>query len=271
MAPSFRSLHQAGNPFILANAWDAGSAKVCAALGAQAIASTSAGHAFTLGVKDMGEVTREQSLTHCVDLINATELPVSGDLENGYGHSPDTVVETIQLAGEAGLAGCCIEDIQLPTAQAYDFSLAVERIEAAASAAKAMSNDFVLTARADGVMNGQYDTKEAIRRIQAFMRVGADVLYVPLPPSMEALAAICKSVDAPVNALAAGSFVAVTQKEFGNIGVARISLGSSLARLTHAVMVNSGQAIFQSGDFSSLQGAMSGVAVEALFEQSTEK
>ncbi len=271
MTPSFRDLHQPGKPFILANAWDAGSAKVLTALGAKAIATTSAGHAFTMGLKDMGHISRQQSLDHCRDLISATPLPVSGDLENGYGETSSEVAETIRLAGEVGLAGACIEDVQLPDTEPYPFAEAVERIEVAVDATRTLPNDFVLTARADGVMNGKYDTSEAIRRIQAFSAVGADVLYVPLPPSMADLARICRSVDAPVTALAAGSFVTHELTEYANIGVARISLGSSLARLTHAVMIRSAQAMLGKGDFSSLLEGISGGEVEALFDYSGEK
>ena len=139
---TFRDLHVPGKPFILANAWDIGSAKLLAAFGAKALATTSAGHAFTLGVKDMGQITRDQSLAHSVDLIGATSLPVSGDFENGYGHRPEEVAETIRLAGEAGLAGCCIEDSMLPLPTPYEYCLAVERIEAAVQAKKSFETGF---------------------------------------------------------------------------------------------------------------------------------
>jgi len=267
MNTTFRELHQPGNPFILANAWDIGSAKVFAALGAKAIATTSAGYAFTLGQKDMGDITREQSLNHAKDLINATPLPVSGDLENGYGHSPEEVAKTITLAAQAGLAGCCIEDSKLPSSEPYAFDFAVERIEAAVETSKALDQDFVLAARADGVMNGHYDTDEAIKRIRAFESVGADVLYVPLPPSMEDLARICKSVNTPVNALAAGSYAKYTVSDFAKIGVARISLGSAMARVTHAAIVKASREMFGEGDLSSLVNGISGADVESLFDK----
>jgi len=266
LTTSFRELHQPGNPFVLANVWDAGSAKLFAALGAQALATTSAGHAFTLGVKDMGEISRAQSLEHARELAGTTSLPLSADLENGYGHSPLEVADTIRLAAATGIAGCCIEDTALPDERPYDFDLAVERISAAVEAARELENDFVLTARADGVMTGHYDTDEAIRRIQAFEAVGADVLYVPLPPSMEDLKRICRSVKAPVNALAAGQFVNYTLMDFANIGVARISLGSAMARVTHAAIVNSAKQIFSSGDFSSFSNGISAAEVEGLFD-----
>jgi len=264
---TFRDLHIPGSPFILANAWDIGSAKLLAAMGAKALASTSAGHAFTLGQKDMGDITRKQSLHHCADLVGATHLPVSGDLENGYGHTIDDVVETIKGAAAVGLAGCCIEDSQLPSSTPYAFSTAVERIEAAAQAAKSLDKDFVLAARADGVMNGHYDTKEAIRRLRAFEEAGADVLYAPIPPSMEALAEICKSVNAPVNALAAGPFAKYSLQDFANIGVARISLGSALSRVIHSAIIDSARQMFEDGDFSSFLGKAKAGEVEALFDQ----
>ncbi len=264
--PSFRELHKPGVPFVLANVWDSGSAKLFAALGAQALATTSAGYAFTLGVKDMGEITRTQSLKHAHELASATNLPLSADLENGYGHSPVDVAETIRMASKAGIAGCCIEDTALPEKTPYDFDFAVERISAAVDTARSLDEDFVLTARADGVMTGQYDTDEAIRRIQAFEAVGADVLYVPLPPSMDDLARICSSVKRPVNALAAGPFAKYTITEFANIGVARISLGSAMARVTHATIVQSAKEIFSEGDFSSFLNGMGGDEVESLFD-----
>jgi len=264
--PSFRELHKSGEPFVLANVWDSGSAKLFSALGAQALATTSAGHAFTLGVKDMGGVSRADSLKHAHELVGATHLPLSADLENGYGHSPIDVATTIRMAGHAGVAGCCIEDTALPNKMPYDFDFAVERISAAVDAVRALDEDFVLTARADGVMNGQYDMDEAIRRIQAFEAAGADVLYVPLPPSMDDLARICKSVSAPVNALAAGQFAQYTIADYANIGVARISLGSAMARVTHATIVNSAKEILGEGNFSSFLNGISGAEVEDLFD-----
>lgn len=263
---SFRELHQPGDPFVLANVWDSGSAKLFAAMGAQALATTSAGHAFVLGVKDMGEITRAQSLEHAHEIANASNLPLSADLENGYGHSPVDVADTIRMAGKAGVAGCCIEDTALPNKMPYDLDFAIERISAAADAARALDEDFVLTARADGVMTGQYDTDEAIRRIQAFEAVGADVLYVPLPPSMNELARICKSVKAPVNALAAGQFAKYSVADYADIGIARISLGSAMARVTHATIVQSANEIFGKGNFSSFLNGIGGDEVESLFD-----
>lgn len=264
---TFRSLHQSGNPFILANAWDIGSAKLLAALGAEAIATTSAGHAFTLGVKDMGDIKRDQAIQHAAELADATNLPVSGDFENGFGHSPGMVAETVKLAAQSGLAGCSIEDSQLPSSEPYERSVAIERIEAAIDAAHQSKHDFVLTARADGVMNAHYDMKEAIARIKAYAHAGADVVYVPLPPDMEALKTVCASVECPVNALVAGDFCTQTRQQFANVGVARLSLGSSLARITHAAIFDAGKAMFANGDFSALSVGIAGSTIEAMFDQ----
>jgi 2-methylisocitrate lyase-like PEP mutase family enzyme len=265
--PAFRALHKPGDPFILANAWDAGSAKVLAALGAQAIGTTSAGFAFTLGRPDMGRVSRDEALAHAADLVVATPLPVSGDFENGFGDDPETVAQTIRLACEAGLAGCSIEDTSLPDPTPYDFDFAVERIAAAASAARSLPRDFVLVARADGVMNGQYDTVEAIRRIQAFAEAGADCVYVPLPPSMDDIRRICVSVSVPVNALAAGPYISVSREEFASAGVARISVGSALARVTHKALIEAAEPML-AGDFSRLTGAR---GVDQLLEKGSAK
>ena len=259
----FRDLHRPGNPFVLANAWDRGSAAMLASLGAQAIGTSSAAHAFTLGRPDMGHITRDEALAHAQDLMAATPLPVSGDFENGFGHAPDEVAETIRLAGEVGLAGCSIEDTHLPGTQAYPLDLAVERIAAAASAARAVPGDFVLVARADGIMNGVYDLKEAIARITAFDAAGADCLYVPLPPGMDGLRQVCAATRKPVNALAAGAFLKTTTSEFASVGAARISLGSSLARATHKLIRDTGRAMFGYGDFSGL-GGVSGDEIDGM-------
>jgi len=251
-AVTFRELHVPGTPFILANAWDIGSARMLAAMGAKALATSSAAHAFTLGVPDMGQVPRDVALAHASDLVAATPLPVSGDLENGYGHDPASVAETVTLAAKAGLTGCCIEDTMLPSDSPYDFAQAVERIEAGAAAAKAADGDFVLTARADGVMLGHYDLDEAIRRLKAFEEAGADVLYAPMPADMDALHSICRALEKPVNALCAGRFTQYRLADFARIGVARISLGSALARATHKIIHEAGEAMFGVGDMSRL-------------------
>ena len=260
----FRDLHQRGNPFILANAWDVGSAKMLAGLGAQAIATSSAAHAFTLGRPDGGHVTRDEALAHAQDLVAATNLPVSGDFENGYGDAPEDCAETVRLSAEVGLAGISIEDEDFANGTAYDFDLAVDRIRAASSAARALPGDFVLVARADGVMNGHYDLEEAIRRIRAMDEAGADCLYVPLPPGVAELKQVLAATTKPVNALAVGPLADVPRAEFANIGVARISLGSALARVTHRIIHDTATAMFENGDFSGLKHSISARKIDAL-------
>lgn len=263
---TFRELHVPGKPFILANAWDIGSARVLAKLGAKAIATSSAAHAFTLGVTD-GHVTGEQAVGHAKDLNEAVDLPVSGDFENGFGVDVDSVVTTISASLDAGLAGCCIEDTAVPTSESYDFAHSVERIEAAVQTIRQHENDFVLCARADGVMLGNYDTDEAIRRLQAYEAAGADVLYAPMLPSMDDIARLCAAVGAPVNALCAGPYVQYTVADFANIGVARISLGGSLARVTHKAILDVAGPMLSDGDLSLLGRGAGGGEVDKLLAQ----
>ena len=263
--PAFGALHKPGTPFILANAWDIGSAKMLAALGAEALATSSAAHAFTLGQPD-GTVTRDQALAHAADLVTSTPLPVSGDFENGFADAPDDVAETVRLAAEAGLAGISIEDTIPADKSAYAFDLAVDRIRAAAAAARALPHDFVLVARADGVMTGSYDIDEALRRIRAFDQAGADCLYVPLPKTRDDLARVCEATDKPVNALAAGPYTSMTRADFAAMGVARISLGSALARVTHRAIHDAAKAMFAQGDFSLLSHSISGAEIDKLLD-----
>lgn len=261
--PAFRALHRPGAPFLLANAWDAGSARLLAALGAEAIGTTSAGHAFTLGLPDGGHVTRDDALAHAQTLVAATPLPVSGDFENGFGPAPETVAETVRLAAEAGLAGCSIEDTDLPGAGAYDRAFAIDRVRAAVAAARALPRDFVLVARADGCLTGAYGVEEALARVTAFAEAGADCVYVPLPPTMDDIARICAAVRVPVNALAAGRFIRHARADFAAAGVARISIGSALARVTHKAMLDAARPMLEAGDFSHLRG-LPGGEVDAL-------
>ncbi len=248
---TFRALHTPGDPFILVNVWDIGTAKVMAAMGAKALATSSAALAYILGRPDGGTVTRDEALAHAQEIAAATPLPVQGDFENGFGEAPETCAETVRLAAEAGLAGICIEDTALPDQSAYDRALATERIRAAAAAARALPKDFVLTARADGLLTGAYDEAEATARLQAFEEAGADCLYAPLPPDMAALARMTAAVNAPVNALVVGPFAKEPQSAYAEIGIARLSLGSALARAMQHTMMEAAHAMFE-GDFSPL-------------------
>ncbi len=260
---SFRDLHIPGDPFVLANAWDVGSAKVLAGLGAKAIATSSAAHAFTLGRPDGGHVTRDEALAHAQDLIAAVNVPVSGDFEDGYGEAPETCAETVRLSGEIGLAGICIEDTIGASERVYGFDLAVERVRAASAAAGALPRDFFFVARADGVMTGGYDIEEAIRRVQAFDEAGADGIYVPLPKSFDDLKRIVAATEKPVNVLAAGPYAKYSLADYAAIGVARVSLGSALARVTHRALCEGAEAILGRGDFGPLTAAFPGGKIDA--------
>jgi 2-methylisocitrate lyase-like PEP mutase family enzyme len=259
----FRALHRKGDPFLLVNAWDKGSACMMQALGASAIATTSAGHAFSVGRVDGGTLTRDEALAHAQDIVSAITVPVSGDFENGFGEAPETVAETIRLAYEAGLAGCSIEDTALPDFAAYGHDLAVERIRAAASAARALPGDFVLVARADGVMLDRYDCDEAIRRIQAFEAAGADCVYVPVPPDTAALRRIIDSVTVPVNVLASGSYASCSRADLAEMGAARISVGGALARVAYGAAISVAKDML-GGDFSGLKRAADEEDIEKL-------
>lgn len=263
---TLREMHKPGDPFILANAWDIGSAKMLVALGAKAIATSSAAHAFTLGRPDGGHVSRDEGLAHAQDLVAAVSVPVSGDFENGFGDDPDACAETVRLSAEVGLAGISIEDEYFGQGTAYPFDLAVERVKAAAAAARALPSDFVFVARADGVMNGRYGMEEALKRIKAFDEAGADCLYVPLPPGVQSLKNVVRATEKPVNALAAGQFTKLNRDAFAEAGVARISLGSTLARVTHRVIHDVAQGMFQAGDFTALGAGMKGDDVDALLK-----
>lgn len=260
---SFRDLHQPGNPFILANAWDIGSAKILARLGAKAIGTSSAAHGFTLGVPD-GNVPRDQALAHAQDLVAAVNVPVSGDFENGYGDAPEVCAETVRLSAEVGLSGICIEDTDLPGSSPYAFDLAVERMRAAAAAAKALGKDFFLVGRTDVLLLETAGLDEAIRRLQAFEAAGVDGLYAPGVKSIADLKAIVEATTLPVNALAIAPFQDCSLSDLAKTGIARVSLGSALARATHRVIHDAGKAMFENGDFSALKTGLPGSVVDQM-------
>lgn len=263
----FWELHQSGC-FVIPNPFDIGSARMMAALCAQALATTSAGFAFTIGRADMGGVTRDEALAHAEQIVASTPLPVSGDFENGFADAPDAVAETVRLAREAGLSGCSIEDTQMVEGNpSYGFDLAVERIAAAVDAARALADPFVLCARADGVLNGAYDMDEAMRRAIAFDKAGADLIYVPLLPDIDALKNLAATVSAPVNVLAAGRIARHGVAELGKAGARRISVGSQVARLTHAAIRDATRAMLDDGVFTPFKGGAPGAEIDALLEK----
>ena len=256
----FRELHRPGDPLVMPNPWDLGSAKVMAHLGAKALATTSSGFGFTVGLGDGGLLDRDTALAHAALLAAAVDVPMNGDFENGFGDRPETVAETVRLAAEAGLAGVSIEDIALPRDEAYGFVEAVERIEAAVEAARAA--DIVLTARADGWLRKSYDQAEALKRCAAFAEAGAEVIYAPLvdAETTRALAAL----GTPVNVLAAGAMRDLSVPEIAALGAARISIGGGLARVTHRTVVEGTRAMLERGDFTILKDAANAAEVEAM-------
>lgn len=263
----FRALHVRGKPVVMPNPWDIGSAKIMARLGAKALATTSSGHGFTLGLTDGGQVSREAALKHAADLCAAVDLPINGDFENGFGDSPAIVAETVRMAAETGLAGVSIEDTAVPTKNSYPFDLALERILAAVAAARAAG--ILLTARADGWLLRNYDQTEALRRCEAFAKAGADVIYAPLvdADTTRALAA----TGVPVNVLTAGDMRDLSAKEIGALGAARISIGGGLARVVQKVIIEGTQAILDRGDFTILKEAANPAEVEAMLNDARQR
>lgn len=247
----FRALHRPGDPFLMPNPWDIGSAKVMAAMGAEALGTTSAGLAFTLGLTDGDGVTRDQHLAHAEALHAATGLPVSGDFENGYGDAPEDCAETVRLAAEAGLAGISIEDTALPGRDPYPIDLAVARIRAAVAAARALPRDFVLCARSDVVLLGSAGPDEALCRLLAFAEAGADCLYAPMPGDAEMQRRLSAQTRLPVNILLIGEYQNMTRAELGAIGAARLSTGSTLMRGA-AQRLHDDMAALTRGDFKGL-------------------
>lgn len=267
---AFAALHAREGAFVIPNPWDLGSARMMAARGAEALATSSAAFAFTRGVGDGGAVSIENAIGHAKELNEGTAAPISADLENGGGDDPEQVAATVKAAVEAGLAGCSIEDVAYGAqgASAYGFELTVARIRAAvAASAEARADGFQLTARADGVMVGAYDMEEALKRLQAFEEAGADVLYAPDPPDPDALKKICEAVNKPVNALAAGKFLELTQRDFASLGVKRISTGSSFARKIHAEIDRIANAVLEHGDFGMMIGGIAGEDANILLEK----
>ncbi len=247
-AARFLALHRRGAPLLMPNPWDAGSAKLLASLGFEALATTSAGFAATLGRLDSG-VTREEALAHCAEIVAATSVPVSADLENGFRDEPDDVAETVGLARAAGLAGCSIEDWATGgdgrDAGIYERALAVERVAAAVEAAHAGPVRLVLTARAENHLRGVDDLADTIARLQAFQVAGADVLYAPGPLSLDAIRSIVASVERPVNVLMFPGGPSVP--ELAEAGVSRVSIGAAFAFAALGAVVEAARELREDG------------------------
>jgi 2-methylisocitrate lyase-like PEP mutase family enzyme len=241
----FRAAHVPGQPLLLANAWDAGSAKLFESLGFEAVATTSSGFAGTLGRLD-GSITRAEALAHSEALVQAVDLPVSADLENGFAADPTLVSETVRLAADAGLAGCSIEDYSgHGDDQIYDARQAAERITAAVEAARATG--FVLTARAENFIRGRPDLADTIDRLQAFQQAGADVLFAPGLTSAEEIRQVVSAVDRPVNVLASPR--GPTVDALAALGVARVSVGGSFFFAGLGTVVDAATELLQHGTY----------------------
>ena len=245
-ASEFQALHE-GEAFVIPNPWDAGSARVLAALGFQALATTSSGFAFTLGRRD-GEATLDEVIEHTAAIDAATELPVSVDLENGYGADPASAATAISRVAEAGAVGGSIEDWD-PSGRLYALGEATERIAAASAAARNLPFPFVLTARAENHIRGNPDLGDTIERLRAFEQAGADVLYAPGLRTTGEIRAVCDAVSKPVNVLA---LPGLTLEEIVTAGAQRISVGGSLAWVAAQALVDAATTIRDSGDFSVL-------------------
>jgi 2-methylisocitrate lyase-like PEP mutase family enzyme len=245
----FRALHE-GEPFVVPNPWDAGSAKVLAGLGFKALATTSGGFAFAMGRPD-GTVTLDEIARHVASLSEATDLPVSVDLENGYGPAPEDAARAIARAAEAGAVGGSIEDYDRDDGKLYGLEAAAERVAAAAETARALDFPFILTARAENHLRGNPDLDDTIARLQAYERAGADVLYAPALVTAEEIKTVCDSVSKPVNVLAFGR-LNLTFGEIAGAGAQRVSVGSGLTWSAANGAIEAAERIIDDGDFSGL-------------------
>jgi len=246
---AFRALHERDHAFIIPNPWDAGSARILAYLGFEALASTSMGYAFSIGMRD-NTVGREDILEHIAVLASRTDLPVNADLENGFGDDPSAAAETIRLAAAAGVVGGSIEDATgREEGPIYCFEHAVARVEAAVEAARSLPFTFTLTARAENYLHGKPDIKDTIKRLQAYQEAGADVLYAPGLRTKDEIAEVVHAVDRPVNALMGLQGVLLSQAELSEIGVKRISVGSALARAALGAFVRAAKEMKERGTF----------------------
>ena len=254
---AFRALHERPGIFVIPNPWNAGTARILAAMGFEALATTSAGYAFSAGHRDgAASVTRDEILANAKAIVDATDLPVSADLENGYGALPEMCAETIRLASEIGLAGGSIEDASGdPQNPIYDFDLAVKRVAAAAKAAR--DCQFVLTARAENFLHDRADLDDTIRRLQSFADAGADVLYAPGLPSLDAIRRVCASVSKPVNVLMGLKGATYSVDELAAAGVKRISVGGSFARAALGAFVRAAREVKEKGTFTYAADAIS--------------
>ena len=262
---AFRALHQRDSAFIIPNPWDIGSARMLAHLGFEALATTSGGYAFSMGRRDY-TVGRESVLAHISALAPVTDLPLSADLENGFGDAPDAAAETIRLAAAAGAVGGSIEDATgRPDDPIYEPGLAAERVRAAAETARGLGFPFMLTARAENYLHGRPDLKDTIGRLQAFQEAGADVLYAPGLTNLDEIATLVRSVDRPVNIVVGIRGAPLKLADLSAIGVRRVSLGSGIARAAFGALLSAAREMRESGTFAFAEEAPSSRDIGSMF------
>jgi 2-methylisocitrate lyase-like PEP mutase family enzyme len=263
----FRSLHERAGIFVMPNPWDAGTAKLLASLGFEALATTSLGFASSIGRVDGAlAVSRDELIANCREIAAATELPVNADLENGYADAPEQAAEIIRLAAEAGIVGGSIEDATGDAARPiYDFDLAVERVAAAARVARSLSFPFTLTARAENFLHGRADLDDTIRRLRAFADAGADVLYAPGLRDLETIRKVVSSVPKPVNVVMGQVDPELTVQQLADVGVKRISVGGALSRLAFRAVRDAALALRDQGSFRWVRDTLSGKDLKNIF------
>ncbi|HEX2887933.1 isocitrate lyase/PEP mutase family protein [Vineibacter terrae] len=248
-ANRFRALHQGPGAFVIANAWDAGSSRILAGLGFEALATSSGAFAGTLGRRD-GKVTRDEALAHCRAVAGAVEIPVSADLENGFGHAPAFAAETVRLAAGTGLVGCSIEDATGEKDRPlYAFDEAVERVTASVAAARSLGFAFTLTARSENFLRGNPNLDDTIKRLQAYEKAGADVLMAPGLPDLAAVKAVCGALTKPFNFMVGIRGKSFTVADLAAAGVRRISLATSLYRAAMSGLMTAAQEVKDKGTF----------------------
>lgn len=262
-AATFLAMHAGPEPLLLANVWDRGTARALAFLGFRALATTSAGHAATLGRHD-GAVTRDEAIAHAAELAAATELPVNADLEDGFADDPEQTAQTVRLALDAGVAGCSIEDWSRTHREIHDLGLARAKVEAAAEAGHRGSNRLVLTARAENHIREVPDLGDTISRLQAYQEAGADVLYAPGLTDAEDVRRVVESVDRPVNVLALPGLPPVS--ELGRMGVRRVSVGSGFSLVAYGALAEAARELLDDGTYGFWAGARGAVALRGAFD-----
>lgn len=263
----FKALHFQDEAFVMPNPWDAGSARILSAIGYKALATTSAGYAFSAGKRDsFSSLSRAEIIANAADIVAATDLPVSADLEDGFGRSPQACVETVLTACDVGLIGGSIEDATgEQTAPILDKEHAVERIHAAAHAL--VGKPFLLTARAENFICGRTDLADTIARLQAFSEAGADVLYAPGLPDLDAIRTVCAEVDKPVNVLMGLGGPSYSVQQLSDVGVRRISVGGSFARAASAALRRAAQEVMDYGTFDYAKDAIPDAELAAMMAQ----